>query len=110
MPKAACACSCEKPAICRPSLKVTRIFCPSAWRISKLIPEIRPGEPVPVKEYLQFEAALSLLPALPPEEAATVTKALAAEGLYLTELRADEADLETVFLELTGEHPMEGAR
>jgi ABC-2 type transport system ATP-binding protein len=47
--------------------------------------------------------------ALPPEEAATVTKALAAEGLYLTELRADEADLETVFLELTGEHPMEGA-
>ena len=48
--------------------------------------------------------------ALPPEEAATVTKALAAEGLYLTELRADEADLETVFLELTGEHPMEVAR
>jgi ABC-2 type transport system ATP-binding protein len=48
--------------------------------------------------------------ALPPEEAATVTKALAAEGLYLTELRADEADLETVFLELTGEHPMAVAR
>jgi hypothetical protein len=48
--------------------------------------------------------------ALPPEEAATVTKALAAEGLYLTELRADEADLETVFLELTGEQPMEVTR
>ena len=48
--------------------------------------------------------------ALPPEEAATVTKALAAEGLYLTELRADEADLETVFLELTGEHSMEVPR
>ena len=48
--------------------------------------------------------------ALPPDEAATVTKALAAEGLYLSELRADEADLETVFLELTGEHPMEVAR
>jgi ABC-2 type transport system ATP-binding protein len=48
--------------------------------------------------------------ALPPEEAATVTKALAAEGLYLTELRPDEADLETVFLELTGEHPMEVTR
>jgi ABC-2 type transport system ATP-binding protein len=48
--------------------------------------------------------------ALPPEEAATVTKALATEGLYLTELRADEADLETVFLELTGEHPMAVAR
>jgi len=45
--------------------------------------------------------------ALPPEEAATVTKALAAEGLYLTELRPDEADLETVFLELTGEPSME---
>jgi ABC-2 type transport system ATP-binding protein len=48
--------------------------------------------------------------ALPPGEAATVTKALAGEGLYLTELRPDEADLETVFLELTGEHPMEVAR
>jgi ABC-2 type transport system ATP-binding protein len=48
--------------------------------------------------------------ALPPEEAATVTKALAADGLYLTELRPDEADLETVFLELTGEHSMEVAR
>jgi ABC-2 type transport system ATP-binding protein len=48
--------------------------------------------------------------ALPAEDAATVTKALAAEGLYLTELRADEADLETVFLELTGEHPMAVAR
>jgi ABC-2 type transport system ATP-binding protein len=48
--------------------------------------------------------------ALAPEEAATVTKALAAEGLYLTELRADEADLETVFLKLTGEHPMAVAR
>ena len=47
--------------------------------------------------------------ALPPEEAATVTKALAADGLYLTELRPDEADLETVFLELTGEHSMEVA-
>jgi ABC-2 type transport system ATP-binding protein len=48
--------------------------------------------------------------ALPPGEAATVTKALAGEGLYLTELRPDEADLETVFLELTGEHPTEVAR
>jgi len=48
--------------------------------------------------------------ALPPEEAATVTKALAVEGLYVTELRAEEADLETVFLELTGEHPGEVTR
>jgi hypothetical protein len=48
--------------------------------------------------------------ALPPEEAASVTEVLAGQGLYLTELRPDEADLETVFLELTGEHPMEVAR
>jgi ABC-2 type transport system ATP-binding protein len=48
--------------------------------------------------------------ALPPGEAATVTKALAGQGLYLTELRPDEADLETVFLELTGEPPGEVAR
>jgi ABC-2 type transport system ATP-binding protein len=39
---------------------------------------------------------------LPPAEAARVTRTLADRGLYLTELRADEADLETVFLELTG--------
>jgi ABC-type multidrug transport system ATPase subunit len=39
--------------------------------------------------------------ALPPEEAARITRALADRGLYLTELRPDEVDLETVFLELT---------
>jgi ABC-type multidrug transport system ATPase subunit len=38
---------------------------------------------------------------LPPADAARVTRTLADRGLYLTELRADEADLETVFLELT---------
>jgi ABC-2 type transport system ATP-binding protein len=38
---------------------------------------------------------------LPPTDAARVTRALAERGLYLTELRPDEADLETVFLELT---------
>jgi ABC-2 type transport system ATP-binding protein len=48
--------------------------------------------------------------ALPPGQAATVTKALAGEGLYLTELRPDEADLEAVFLELTAERPLEVAR
>jgi len=48
--------------------------------------------------------------ALPPGEAATVTRALAGEGLYLTELRPDEADLEAVFLELTAERPSEAAR
>ena len=47
---------------------------------------------------------------LPPEQAATVTHALAGQGLYVTELRPDEADLETVFLELTAEQPLEVAR
>lgn len=39
----------------------------------------------------------------PSSEAARVTRALAERGLYLTELRRDEADLEQVFLELTSE-------
>ena len=38
-----------------------------------------------------------------PVEAATVTKALAERGVYLRDLRPDEVDLETVFLELTSE-------
>jgi ABC-2 type transport system ATP-binding protein len=38
---------------------------------------------------------------LPAEEASRVTRVLAERGLYLSELRADEVDLETVFLELT---------
>jgi hypothetical protein len=40
---------------------------------------------------------------LPAGDAARVTKVLADRGLYLTELRREEADLETVFLELTAE-------
>jgi ABC-2 type transport system ATP-binding protein len=47
---------------------------------------------------------------LPHAEAARVTRALAERGLFLTELRPDEADLETVFLELTGDVPVEGPR
>ena len=47
---------------------------------------------------------------LPPADAARVTRTLADRGLYLTELRADEADLETVFLELTGGASTEGSR
>ncbi len=43
-----------------------------------------------------------LLVALPPDQASLVTRTLADRGLYLSELRAEEADLETVFLELTG--------
>jgi ABC-2 type transport system ATP-binding protein len=44
---------------------------------------------------------------LPPEQASRVTQVLAERGLYLSELRKDEVDLETVFLELTSE-PAEG--
>jgi ABC-2 type transport system ATP-binding protein len=38
---------------------------------------------------------------LAPSEGARVTETLAGHGLYLSELRPDEADLERVFLELT---------
>ncbi len=41
--------------------------------------------------------------ALAPSDGARVTMALADKGVYLSELRPDEVDLETVFLELTGE-------
>jgi ABC-2 type transport system ATP-binding protein len=37
----------------------------------------------------------------PPERAESVSRTLAEAGLFLTELRPDEVDLETVFLELT---------
>jgi ABC-2 type transport system ATP-binding protein len=37
-----------------------------------------------------------------PREAARITKTLAQQGLYLSELRPDEEDLEDVFLKLTG--------
>lgn len=40
---------------------------------------------------------------VPPHDAARVTKTLAQQGLYLSELRPDEEDLEDVFLKLTGE-------
>jgi ABC-2 type transport system ATP-binding protein len=43
--------------------------------------------------------------ALSPQEGARVTRELAARGLYLSELRPDEASLEDVFLELTGDEP-----
>jgi ABC-2 type transport system ATP-binding protein len=39
----------------------------------------------------------------PAEDGARITRVLADRGLYLSELRPDEADLETVFLELTTE-------
>jgi ABC-2 type transport system ATP-binding protein len=53
-----------------------------------------------------MEAAVSdgaLRVAVPPRSGADVVRALAAAGLYPYEVRPDEVDLETVFLELTGE-------
>jgi ABC-2 type transport system ATP-binding protein len=38
---------------------------------------------------------------VPASEGAAITRTLAAAGLYVSELRPDEVDLETVFLELT---------
>ncbi|MGH2694831.1 MAG: ATP-binding cassette domain-containing protein, partial [Actinomycetota bacterium] len=40
---------------------------------------------------------------LAPAEAGRITRTLAAAGLYVTELRPDKVDLETVFLELTSD-------
>jgi ABC-2 type transport system ATP-binding protein len=54
------------------------------------------------------EAQLSVVPAgdalkvdVPTEQAERVSRTLAEAGLFVTELRPDEVDLETVFLELT---------
>ena len=47
----------------------------------------------------------SLRVAIDPAAAAFVTRALAESGLYVSELRPDEVDLETVFLELTRDEP-----
>jgi ABC-2 type transport system ATP-binding protein len=44
---------------------------------------------------------------LPQAEAERVSRTLAEAGLYVTELRPDEVDLETVFLALTGDVPTE---
>ncbi|HEX6130601.1 MAG TPA: ABC transporter ATP-binding protein [Actinomycetota bacterium] len=45
----------------------------------------------------------ALLVDVPADAAASVTRALAERGVYLTELRPAEVDLETVFLDLTAE-------
>jgi ABC-2 type transport system ATP-binding protein len=44
-----------------------------------------------------------------PEEGSRITRALARHGLYPSELRPDEVDLETVFLQLTDAPPEEAA-
>ena len=43
--------------------------------------------------------------AVAPEDAERISRTLAERGLYVTELRPDEVDLETVFLELTADEP-----
>jgi ABC-2 type transport system ATP-binding protein len=50
-----------------------------------------------------FRGDQSLRVVAPPTAAGKVTKALADESIYLTELRPEEISLEAVFLELTGE-------
>jgi ABC-2 type transport system ATP-binding protein len=42
--------------------------------------------------------------AVAPTDAERISRTLAERGLYVTELRREEVDLETVFLELTREH------
>jgi ABC-2 type transport system ATP-binding protein len=42
---------------------------------------------------------------MPPSDAERLSRTLAENRLYLTELRPDEMDLETVFLELTSDQP-----
>ena len=44
-----------------------------------------------------------------PSDAERVSRTLAEQSIYVTELRPDEVDLETVFLELTSDNPEEGA-
>ncbi len=60
-----------------------------------------------------FDAALTdhaIRVSLSPSHADRVTQALADRGFYLTDLRPDEADLETVFLELTSDAGREGSQ
>jgi len=47
--------------------------------------------------------------AVAPEDAERISRTLAERGLYVTELRPDEVDLETVFLELTADEPADPA-
>jgi ABC-2 type transport system ATP-binding protein len=68
---------------------------------------VRVGDPVAGRRTLA-EAGIAaeetdgmLAVDLPPDQGARVTRLLADRGLYLSELRPDAVDLETVFLELT---------
>lgn len=60
----------------------------------------------------QLDAAVDgdrLVVELAPDEAARITRVLADAGIYLSELRPEEVDLETVFLELTAGHGEPGS-
>ena len=68
---------------------------------------VRVDEPERALELLQvadFDAMRAgelIRVALGPHDASTITRVLAESGVYLSELRPEAADLETVFLELT---------
>jgi ABC-2 type transport system ATP-binding protein len=47
--------------------------------------------------------------AVAPDDAERISRTLAERGLYVTELRPDEVDLETVFLDLTADEPADPA-
>ena len=62
------------------------------------------GEGADVLRAAGFEVAIAdgaMRVAVAPDEATRLTKALADQGLYVSELRPDEEDLEDVFLRLT---------
>ncbi|HEX9696680.1 MAG TPA: ABC transporter ATP-binding protein [Actinomycetota bacterium] len=64
-----------------------------------------PAKAADVLGKARFEATVRgdlVAVAVDPDDAATVTKTLASKRIYLSEMRPDEVDLETVFLELTG--------
>jgi ABC-2 type transport system ATP-binding protein len=66
------------------------------------LPDLDAGRAALVAAGLESETVGDLLRvAVAPADAGEVTRALADRGLYLTEMRPDSVDLETVFLELT---------
>ena len=76
---------------------------------------VRVGDPRAAAETLSaagFEASVvedSIRVSAPPSEGERVTRTLAEAGIYLSELRPEQVDLESVFLELTREQEQPGA-
>jgi ABC-2 type transport system ATP-binding protein len=69
------------------------------------VPKIRTAKKVLADAGLPvtFRGDRSLRVVADVEQAAEITRTLADEGIYLTELRTEEISLEAVFLELTEE-------